>query len=72
MRTSSDSLPDHSVLFRTFDISIFYFKSNEKERNKASNTINETKKRLEKINDDFFISDENRLQVQNTILKRNF
>ena len=58
MRTSSDSLPDHSVLFRTFDISIFKFKSNKKQPNnsqfiKPNNSqfikpIHQNKKRLEK------------------------
>ena len=69
------NLPDHSILIGTFDTSIFNLISNSSKQEQF-NTFDEfeipkrpPKKDLNKINNLFFMSDEIKLQVQNTILK---
>ena len=71
------NLPDHSILIGTFNTSIFNLMKNENLQKEAQyNTLNDfqiptrkPKKNLSKINDQFFMSDEVKLQVENTILR---
>ena len=71
------NLPDHSVLLGTFDTSIFNLMKNEKHQNEvhfypdinSQIPTRKPKKDLKKLNVNFFMSEEVKLQVQNTILK---